>query len=144
MIEQQLVLDNSAWANLRAAALAQERAEEVADAVTAGQLLVTLPFLLEAGFSARSGADHVARLDELERLGGIAINEEVERRALAGQRELALAGHHRMPPTDILIAALAERGGGLGVLHYDHHYDLLREHTSLNFESVWLAPQGSL
>ncbi len=141
---EQLVIDNSAWSNLRSEALPQARAEEVAVAVTQKQLIVTAPFLLEAGFSARSGADHVARLEELQRLTSIQINELVEQRAIEAQRELAFRGHHRMPPTDILIAACAERGGGLGVLHYDRHYDVLREHTNLRFESVWLAPQGSL
>ncbi|MEK6229963.1 MAG: PIN domain-containing protein [Actinomycetota bacterium] len=143
MIEQ-VVIDNSAWSNLRSQSLPQERAEEIADAVAQRQLIVCLPFLLEAGFAARSGADHVARLDELLGLTSIQVNGYVEDRAIEAQRALAFRGHHRMPPTDILIAALAERGGGLGVLHYDHHYDLLREHTDLRFESVWLAPRGSL
>ena len=31
-----------------------------------------------------------------------------------------------------------------GVLHYDRAYDLLVEHTNLRFESVWLAPAGTL
>ena len=35
-------------------------------------------------------------------------------------------------------------GIALGVLHYDHDYDLLTERTDLLFESVWLAPRGSL
>jgi hypothetical protein len=30
------------------------------------------------------------------------------------------------------------------VLHYDGDYEILAEHTSLIFESVWLAPPGSL
>jgi hypothetical protein len=32
----------------------------------------------------------------------------------------------------------------LEVLHYDGDYDILAEYTSLIFESVWLAPPGSL
>ncbi len=143
MIER-LVIDNSAWSSLRSQGLPRARAEEVADAVAQKQLIVTLPFLLEAGFSARSGADHVERLDELQRLASIQVNADIERRTIEAQRELAFRGRHRMPPTDILIAACAERGGGLGVLHYDHHYDLILEHTSLRFQSVWLAPRGSL
>jgi hypothetical protein len=30
------------------------------------------------------------------------------------------------------------------VLHYDGDYDILAEHTSLVFESEWLAPPGTL
>jgi len=31
-----------------------------------------------------------------------------------------------------------------GVLHYDRDYDLIAEHTRLNFESVWVADPGTL
>jgi hypothetical protein len=42
-----------------------------------------------------------------------------------------------------MIAACAHRAEA-GVLHYDRDYDVLAEHTDLTFESVWLAPPGSL
>jgi predicted nucleic acid-binding protein len=60
-----------------------------------------------------------------------------------GQAQLARVGHHRLPPVDLLIAALADRHG-LGVLHYDHDYDLIAEKTDLAFDSVWLAARGSI
>ena len=63
--------------------------------------------------------------------------------ALQAQRELAEIGHHRLTPMDVMIAACAHRAEA-GVLHYDGDYDTLAEHTSLTFESVWLAPPGSL
>ena len=59
------------------------------------------------------------------------------------QRDLARVGHHRLPPTDLLIAACAHAAGG-GVLHYDRDFDLILEHTRLSFESVWLAEPGTL
>jgi len=31
-----------------------------------------------------------------------------------------------------------------GVLHYDRDYDLIREQTSLDFESIWLVEPGTL
>ncbi len=71
------------------------------------------------------------------------IDTEVERRAVDAQRQLARAGHHRLPPVDLIIAALADRHG-VGVLHYDHDYDTLATKTDLNFASVWLARRGSL
>jgi hypothetical protein len=43
----------------------------------------------------------------------------------------------------MVIAACAHTAG-MGVLHYDGDYDLLTEHTSLAFESEWLAPPGVL
>jgi hypothetical protein len=42
-----------------------------------------------------------------------------------------------------MIAACAHLAGG-GVLHYDRDYDLILEHTGLDFESVWLAEPGTL
>lgn len=62
-----------------------------------------------------------------------------EQRALDAQAQLARAGHHRLPPVDLLVAALAERHD-LGVLHYD----LIAEKTDLRFDSVWLAARGTL
>jgi predicted nucleic acid-binding protein len=62
---------------------------------------------------------------------------------VVAQRQLARVGHHRLPPVDLLVAAIADRHG-LGVLHYDRDYDLLAEKTDLDVGSVWLAPAGSL
>ena len=138
-----LLLDNSAWARLADPALPQERITEIADAIESGQIAACLPFLLEAGYSARDARDHDDVLDELLALPQFEIDARVERRAVEAQRQLARVGHHRMPPVDLLVAAIADRHG-LGVLHYDHDYDLLAEKTDLEFESVWLAPRGAL
>lgn len=107
------------------------------------EIAVCLPFLLEAGYSARSAADRKALLTRLARLPRIAIDGEVERMALQAQRELAEIGHHRLPPIDVMIAACAHRADA-GVLHYDGDYDILAEHTSLVFESEWLVAPGTL
>jgi predicted nucleic acid-binding protein len=136
-----LLLDNSAWARLSVAP--EERAGEIADAVERGQIATCLPFLLEAGYSARTARDHADLLAQLSALPHFAIDDAVEQRALGAQHQLARSGHHRLPPVDLLVAAVADRHG-LGVLHYDGDYDLLAERTDLDFESVWLAPHGSL
>ena len=107
------------------------------------QLATCLPFLLEAGYSARSAADRKTMIARLEQLPRVAVDGEVERLALEAQRELAEVGHHRLPPTDLTIAACAHRAG-TGVLHYDRDYDLIAEHTDLSFESTWLAEAGTL
>lgn len=65
----------------------------------------------------------------------------MEERALLAQRELAARGHHRLALIDVMIAACAHEADA-GVLHYDRNYDLIAEHTSLSFESVWFAPVG--
>ena len=71
------------------------------------------------------------------------IDHDVERRAGDAQHQLTRVGHHRLPPVDLLVAALADRHR-LGVLHYDHDYDLIAERTDLEYESVWVAPRGSV
>ena len=111
--------------------------------VDEGRLATCLPFLLEAGYSARSASDHRNLLHRLEQMPRLAVDGAVERAALDAQYELAATGHHRLAPTDLVIAACAHLRGG-GVLHYDRDYDLIAEHTRLEFESVWLSEPGTL
>ncbi|WP_338182257.1 hypothetical protein [Candidatus Dormiibacter inghamiae] len=68
-----------------------------------------LHFLLEASYSARNAEEHAELFTELLALHWAAIDAEVEHRAIEGQRQLAQRGHHRLPPVDLLIAALANR-----------------------------------
>ena len=138
-----LLLDNSAWSRLLMAAAPRERSETILEQLDERQIATCLPFLLEAGYSARSGEDHLRIMDRLGQLPQIAIDSAVESSVLRAQRELTIVGHHRLAPIDIMIAACAHEAGA-GVLHYDRDYDLIAEHTSLSFESVWLAPAGSL
>lgn len=139
----ELLLDNSAFARLASPTLEERRSQEIADAVEERRIGVCLPFLLEAGYSARNATDHVELLRELMALPMLHIDSDVELRAIDAQRQLARAGHHRLPPVDLLISALAEHHG-LGVLHYDHDFDIITERTDLRFASEWLAVRGSL
>jgi predicted nucleic acid-binding protein len=138
-----LLLDNSAWARLGHPSLSADRSGEIADAVEAGQIVACLPFVLEAGYLARNAFEHRRLAAELLALPWVAITASVERRALDCQSQLARVGHHRLPPVDLLMAALADRHG-LGLLHYDGDYDLIADKTDLDFTSVWLAGRGSL
>lgn len=83
-----------------------------------------------------------ARLDNFATAEGDANTWLLAERS---QRELARdpAVSHRIGMPDLLLASIASQHG-LGVLHYDGDYDLLAEHTSLEFESVWIAPAGSV
>jgi predicted nucleic acid-binding protein len=142
-VSVELLLDNSAWARLGDASVPDRRAEEVAVALEGGRIATCLPFLLEAGYSAHNAGDHDELVEELLALPSISIDEGIERRAIDAQRQLARVGHHRLPPVDLILAAIADRHG-LGVLHYDGDFDLLRSKTDLEFESVWLAQRGKL
>ncbi len=139
----ELLLDNSAWARLDHASLSQDRVEEIADLIGQGRIATCLPFLLEAGYSARSARDHSQLLDELLSLPRVTVDARVEQRAIDAQRQLARVGHHRLPPVDLIMAAAADVNR-LGILHYDNDYDLLIEKTDLRYHSVWLTARGSL
>jgi predicted nucleic acid-binding protein len=138
-----LLIDNSAWARLASGRLDPDRAERVAVWIADLQLATSLPFLLEAGYSARSGHERSAMMADLERLPRVKVDKDVEGAALDAQRELADIGHHRLAPADVMIAACAHVAG-MGVLHYDSDYDLLAKHTGLQFRSEWLAQPGAL
>jgi predicted nucleic acid-binding protein len=138
-----LLLDNSAWVRLADPAVPDKRVRELAEAFEAGHIATCLPFLLEAGYSARDARDHDELMTELLALPRLHIDDQVEQRALQAQQQLARVGHHRLPPVDLLVAAIADRHA-LGVLHYDHDYDLLTDKTDLRFESVWLAARGTI
>jgi predicted nucleic acid-binding protein len=134
-----LLIDSSAWSRWRKPAAG----ERLASAAEAGEIVVCLPFLLEVGYSARSGAGHAALMGDLALLPHVELGPEVERLALRAQSELAGIGHHRLAPNDLVIAACAHHSGH-GVLHYDRDYDVIAAHTSLEFASEWIAPAGSL
>jgi predicted nucleic acid-binding protein len=138
-----LLIDSSAWGRMGNDDLPDSRADELVDDFVEGRLAVCLPFLLEAGISARNGDEHEALIDELAGLPRFSIDTEVERRAVVAQGQLARIGHHRVPLTDVVIAAIADRYE-IGVLHYDKDFDLLLERTGLDFHSEWLMPRGSL
>lgn len=134
-----LLIDNSAWARRRLPG-ARDR---IAAAIEAGDVAVCLPFLLEAGYSARSGADQAALIGDLALLPRVEIGTPVERLALQAQSELAAVGHHRLPPTDLVIAACAHQSG-YAVMHYDHDYDVIAANSSLDFTSDWVVPKGTI
>jgi predicted nucleic acid-binding protein len=138
------LLDNSAWARLRSPSnVPATRRTEVAKAIEAGDVFVCLPFLLEACYSARNAMEHDELLCELEALPHLEIDSVVEQRTLDAQAQLARVGHHRLPPVDLILAAVADRHQ-VDILHYDADYDLIASKTDLEFGSVWLAERGSL
>jgi len=138
-----LLLDHSAWSRLIDDKVPEDREETILDWIGAERLATCLPFLLEAGYSARTGQEYRLNMGRVEQLPRVLIDQEVEKAAQNAQRELAKRGHHRLSPNDLIIAACAAAVNG-GVLHYDRDYDLIREQTSLDFESIWLVEPGTL
>jgi predicted nucleic acid-binding protein len=96
-------------------------------------------------YSARDGEHFATLAKQLDALSHASLDAESAASALTAQAELAKAKgiSHRVKPVDLLIAAIAS-AHSLGVLHYDHDYDTIEQHTSLSFASVWAAPRGSV
>ncbi|MBS1891015.1 MAG: PIN domain-containing protein [Actinobacteria bacterium] len=139
-----LLLDNSAWSRVVAGKLPREAADAVASRLEAKELVTCLPFLLEAGYSAITATDRRAMMEDFDRLyQRVEFTVGIEELAVRAQDELTAHGHHRLSPIDLMIAACAHEAG-IGVLHYDRDYDRILELTSLSFDSVWVAPAGSL
>ncbi len=115
----------------------------VAAALNAGQIMTCAIVTIELLYSARN-RDEVMDIEATQSmLRELPVTASVQRAAIVALRELARrgAGRHRVPLADVLIAAAAQEAG-VGVLHYDRHFDRLAE--VLHFRSVWLVPAGSL
>jgi predicted nucleic acid-binding protein len=140
--EARCLLDNSAYARAGIPGVGAL----LSQAAASGQLMACGAFVSEALYSARDGREAEAIEEELT-LGMpyVETGDEAWRLAARAQVELARvsARFHRRPPIDFLIAAVAHVHG-VGVLHYDHDYDLVAEHSTLEFESRWIAEPGTL
>jgi len=140
-----LLLDNSVWARSLDGRLTGLPRKTFEKALADGALWTCPPTLLEMRYSARDGQDFGLIADELDALPHTPLSDEAGAAAITAQAHLAaVAGiSHRVKPVDLLIAAIAAEQG-IGVLHYDHDYDTIQQHTALSFESVWVAPRGSM
>jgi predicted nucleic acid-binding protein len=140
-----LLLDMSAWARVLLDRLGRSELRRFEAAARAGEIMASEPFKLEALYSARE-SDHYARLAErLAALPAASGGPATLRLALDAQAQLAHTPgvSHRVKPVDLLVAAIAHEHA-LGVLHYDHDYDVIAEHSGLRVRSVWIAPRGSI
>jgi predicted nucleic acid-binding protein len=133
------IADKSAWECARNPAVRAEWSE----AMLNGQICTCPIVNLELLYSTQDEAAFGHLEADLAQLRDIPITRSVTNAALAGLRQLASLQplYHRVKLPDALIAAAAQ-DAGVGVLHYDHHYDRLAE--VLVFESRWIAPAGSV
>jgi predicted nucleic acid-binding protein len=140
-----VLLDSSAWVRVGLGRLAAAAQARFAAAIEARELVVSPPFAFEARYSARDGAAFRSLQLELRSLPHAWAGDRTWEVAEDAQQALAEAPgiSHRISTADLLLAAIADQSG-LGVLHYDHDFDLIREHTPLEFRSVWIAERGSL
>ena len=140
-----LLLDNSVWARLLDGRLTGPSRKTFDAALAAGELWTCPPSLLEMRYSAREDDGFALTAKRLDALPHAPLNAEAAAAAVTAQAKLAAVPgiSHRVKPVDLLIASIAATQN-LGVLHYDHDYDTIEQHTSLSFSSVWVAPRGSI
>lgn len=136
------LVDNSVYARASHPAVAPIWAE----ALRHNLVVSSPPLVLEAVVSARDASEAAELLEELT-LGVrcLAVTEETWRLAYGAQQRMATVGahHHRRPPTDFLIGALAHQHQ-LPVLHYDIDYEVIAADSGLSFKQRWVAPRGTL
>lgn len=133
------IADTSAWTR----APNESVRDDWQAALTEGQLWTTPIVVLELLAGARSGEEYDSIEDGLAALRSVPVNSSLLSAAQSGWRDLAYkgAGYHAMTFPDVLIAAAAQ-DRGVGVLHYDGHFDRLAE--VFEFESRWIARPGDL
>jgi hypothetical protein len=134
-----LIADTSVWQRSNHPALRERWAAALREGTIATCAIVTLEVL----YSARDADEFRAIEADHATLRDVPVTVTVQRAAIGALRALADRGplQHRVPLADALIAAAAQEAG-IGVLHYDRHYDRLGE--VLSFTSRWAAPAGTL
>jgi predicted nucleic acid-binding protein len=137
--EGPLVVDNSAWSR----AHRPEVREDWNEALLADRFCISPIARLEILFSARDGEGFDELAEHLSTLRTAPLTNTVIRAAEQAMRTLAHRGPgaHRIPLVDYLLGAAAQHTAS-AVLHYDHDFDTLAR--LMGFESIWLAPAGSI
>jgi len=131
------LVDKSVWARL-----AQPAVRAVVAPYADRGLIGTCPIIdLEILYSTRNGEEHDHFRAQREAFEYFPITDEIARRAVQVQGELAHRGQHRsVSIPDLIVAATAERFS-LVVLHYDADYDRIAEITGQPVE--WVVPRGT-
>jgi hypothetical protein len=133
------VVDTSAWARAHHPQVRQAWREALLERRLRIPPLVRFEILL----SAQDGQSFDTLAERLSALHASPLGPSVIAAAGQAMRTLAhrSAGAQRIPIVDYLVAASAQELGG-AVIHYDRDYDTLAE--LMGFESIWLAPAGTL
>jgi predicted nucleic acid-binding protein len=134
-----LLIDTSAFSR----AQHPEIREQWRQALNADRLRIAPATQLEILLSARNGRTFDELAEEFATLRTAPLTATITRAAQDAMRTFAHRsdGAQRIPIVDYLTAAAAQETGA-AVLHYDRDYDTLAQ--VMGFESVWLAPAGSL
>jgi predicted nucleic acid-binding protein len=136
-----VLADTSAWMQARRDARARKL---LLKAVERGDIRWCWPVRYELMVDAR-GSDGIAAAERtLDGLREVPVDRGVQRAALAKMRELAAHGFHgahRIPLTDLTVAAVAQ-GAGIGILHFDRHLEHLGKHLGLDAHWISAPPES--
>ena len=134
-----LLVDTSAWAR----AEHPTTRDSWLEALLGNRLLLSPLVRVEILLSTRGGGEFDQLAEHRNAIRPAPLSISVVRAAEAAMRTLAhrSPGAQSVPIVDYLIAAAAQELGA-AVIHYDHDYDTLAD--VLEFESVWLAPAGTI
>jgi predicted nucleic acid-binding protein len=131
-----MLADTSAWLQARRDPKARDL---LLSAVERGDICWCWPVRYELMVDAR-GPDGIAAVERnLEGMREVAIDRNVQRIVFATMRELAASGSdgaHRYPLTDLLVVAAAN-DSGVGVVHFDRHFERLGDR--LGVEAHWIS-----
>jgi predicted nucleic acid-binding protein len=132
-----VLADTSAWMQGRR----DKRVRQLLlGAIERGDVCWCWPVRYELMVDAR-GQDDVAAVERsLEGLREIPVDRSVQRTVFSVMRELAASGSHgahRFPLTDLAVAAAAQTAG-VGILHFDRHFERLSAHFGVT--AYWISP----
>ncbi|MCK9249943.1 MAG: PIN domain-containing protein [Solirubrobacteraceae bacterium] len=137
------LVDTSAYARIAAVPQIRQTWER---GVAEGLVYLATPTYVEILDSARNGDTYTAMAEELDALPAAPVDEQIFELAVAAHARLASVSpsfHRNFSMPDLLVAAAAHRYE-IGVWHYDRDFDHIREHTALEYDSIWAAPPGSI
>lgn len=132
-----VLADTSAWMQARR----DKRVRQLLlGAIERGDVFWCWPVRYELMVDARSQDDIAAVERSLEGLREIPVDRSVQRTVFSVMREMAAGGSHgahRYPLTDLAVAAAAQ-AAGVGILHFDRHFERLSAHFSVT--AYWISP----
>lgn len=132
-----------AWANKGSR---PDMAEKLAERLERGEICTCVPIALEVMHRAETGDEYEQLFAALlEPLDWLALTDDVARRGLDVQRELAAHSHgrHRRPVTDYLIAAVAEAADDAILWFFDRDLGLICGHTGQPFDAEHSTGPGT-
>jgi predicted nucleic acid-binding protein len=133
-----------AWANKRSR---PDITEKLAERLERDEIATCVPVALEVMHRAETGVQYENLFGSLlQSLRWLELNEQVSRRALAVQRELAghSHGNHRRPAVDYLIAAIGELAeGDIVTWFFDKDFRVICDHTGQRYQAELTTGPGN-